>query len=77
MVVIVVIVVVPHDLLGEPIQNIDVWLWRTQARDLGVRFAVARVGYGLTDTLASVIRFFGFRVVLLLYLSPVCGARKL
>ena len=71
------VVVVPHDLLGEPIQNVDVRLWRAQARVLGIRFAVARAVCGLRDTLASDIHFFGFRAVGLLYLSPVCGARRL
>ena len=34
-------------------------------------------GNGLKDTLALDIRFFGFKVVRLLYLSPACGARRL
>ena len=39
--------------------------------------AEARAGYGLRNTLALDIRFFGFRVVLILYLSLGFGPRRL
>ena len=53
---------------------IEAWLGRAQVRDLGIRLAGERAGYGLRDRLAWNRRFCGFRGVPLLYLSRDWGA---